>query len=299
MNNITQKQNEPISIERLKAQRKLYSVAKKISFASFMLFVIPVVIGHVLKIWFGGYELFMNIFVIYAAVASILKIVISMCAKKTKKRAAAIQQLFDAHIYSMAWKKVWGAEPTQEFVCQHARKEPDTKLKDWYEPLIEKANHNVGVLLCQMENVRYDERLKVRFYMWTHIVFWVYVAVSVLFGMYYFQENTSDFLLKTMVPLAPIVVLYLTLVYNRYGEVEQRGKLDAAISDAWRIAKAHHTVSIQKLEEIQTILYAYRCEVNAVPDWFYNRHRNLLEGLAYQSTKVRLVELNLIKSEEI
>lgn len=299
MNNITQKQNEPISIERLKAQRKLYSDAKKISFASLMVFVLPVVIGNLLKIWFGGYVLFMNTLVIYAAVASILKLVISMCAKKTKKRAAAIQQLFDAHIYGMAWKKVWGAEPTHELVCQQARTEPDTMLKDWYEPLIEKANHNVGVLLCQMENVRYDERLKARFYMWIHIVFWVYVAVSVLFGVFYFQESTLDFLVKTMVPLAPIAAWYLTLVYNRHGEVEQRGKLEAAISEAWRIAKGRHTVSIQKLEEIQTILFAYRCEVNAVPDWFYNRHRNLLEGLAYQSTKVRLMELNLIKSEEI
>lgn len=295
MNDITQKQNEPISIARLKAQRRLYRCAKKISFISFILFVVLVVIGNMLKFCLGEYDFFMNILSIYAVSASVLELAFSRWAKRKKKMAATIQQLFDAYVYNMQWKKEWGDEPTHEFVCLNARKESEVKLEDWYEPLIEKASHNVGVLLCQMENVRYEERLKEIFYVCVHIVFWVYAVTNLLLGLFYFQESFMIMLQKTILPIAPIILCYITIVYDRQEEVEQRSKLEIALRDAWTTVKGRHTVAMSKLENIQTILLAYRCAVNTVPDWFYKMHRNILEDIAYQSTKDRLVELNVIK----
>ena len=195
----------------------------------------------------------------------------------------------------MSWKKEWGCEPSEEYVNAKARKETDYKLYDWYEPLIGKAEHNVGVLLCQMENIRYDEQLKENYYQLINILFYSYVALFSIAGVTYFKENLVLFLLYTIVPMAPVVVWYFGGISRRKKEVDQRNILDSKISSAWKTVKSRGTVSMRKLEEIQDALYKYRCEVNAVPDAYYNRHRDMLDGIAYQSSKDRLIELGIIE----
>lgn len=298
MNKITQRQNEPVSIERLKAQRKIYRQAKNIAYSSLALFVVPVVVGNIVKIWLGSNVNFVNAFAAYGAIAAMLKLLFSIWESAKKRSAASVQQLFDTCLYDMSWKKTWGMRPSQEFVKHVSRNEPDSKLKDWYEPLIEKADHNVGVLLCQLENMRYDELLKTMFYRCINILFYIYIAAVLVFEYFYYQESVSAYMLHTILPISPIVVWYGLLMRSRRKELELRGKLDALTEAAWDTVKSRNSISMRRLEEIQDALYAYRREVNAVPDAYYNWHRNMLEGITYKSSKDRLLELGIIKQEE-
>ena len=298
MNKIIQKQNEPVSIGRLKAQRKIYRQAKYIAYASLLLFVIPIVVGNIVKVWLGSNVNFINAFAAYGAIAAVLKLSFSIWESAKKKSAASVQQLFDTYLYDIPWKKIWGKKPSQEFVNQVSRNEPDSKLMDWYEPLIEKADHNVGVLLCQLENMRYDEQLKTMFYRNINVLFYAYIAIVLVFEYFYYHESVFAYMLHTLLPISPIVVWYGLLMRSRKKELELRGRLDALTDAAWNIVKSYNSVSMSRLEEIQDALYAYRCEVNAVPDAYYNWHRDMLEGIAYQSSKDRLFELGIINQEE-
>ncbi len=299
MNDIVNKQNEPASIAKLKAQRKLYRQAKCIAGFSLGCLILPVVLGNLVKFWLVGDEKYMHCLVIYSAIAAILKLLANKWEKRKKSKAAIIQQSFDSYIFGIPWKKYWGQKPTPNEINSIAHNETDKDLKDWYEPLIYKANQNQGILLCQLENIHYDNQLKNSYYHFISILYWLFTITMILFGALYFKNTIIGFILYTIIPLTPLFVWYLSIKINRDSENEYKQKLDELSAEAWEKVLNSHEVSQFELITIQDTLLQYRKISKAVPDCYYKFVRNRLEGIAYQSTKDRLVELSLIKSEDI
>ncbi len=293
MNNITKIQNEVTSITMLKAQRKVCRHAKDIAYASFAVFVLPVVLGNIAKFWLVDNTVYMYVLVAYSGLAAILKVALSEWGKRIKKKAALIQQVFDMHIFGMSWQKHWGKKPTIEEINEIAHGEPDAKLPDWYETSIGKANHDVGILLCQMESISYDGRLKKIFYWAIHIFFALFVAIDIIYGVCSYKDSATSFFFYSFIPLSPLIVWYAYLLINRKNENDLRQKLELLTSDAWTIALTKQQIPMSDLVVIQDMLLRYRQSGNAVPDIIYFNQRNEQEGIAYESVKDRLRELGI------
>lgn len=293
MNDITKIQNETPSITMLKAQRKLYRHAKNMAYASFGIFVLPVVMGNIAKYWLVDNTTYMYVLIAYSGLAAILKVVLSEWGKCIKKKSALIQQVFDTHVFGLSWQKHWGKKPTAEEINAIAHEEQNTKLLDWYETSIGKANHDVGILLCQMESISYDGRLKKIFYWAIHVFFGLLVAVDIIYGVCNYHDSARCFFFYSFIPLSPMIVWYAYLLINRKNENDLRQKLELLTSDAWEIALSKQEIPICELVVIQDTLLRYRQTGNAVPDVIYFNQRNKQEGIAYESIKDRLRELGI------
>ena len=96
MNNIASKQNEQKQLERLAAQREIYSFAKKLYLLQIILTVIlPIFLFIISSLWVN--------LIIYSALYSILitvidNIFIQPIIKKQKIKAAKIKELFDCDV---------------------------------------------------------------------------------------------------------------------------------------------------------------------------------------------------------
>lgn len=294
MNDIINKQNEPASLAKLKAQRKLYRQTKCIVGLSFALLILPVVFGNFLKFWLNGDEAYMRSLVLYSAIAAILKLFANNLEKQKKSKAAMIQQSFDSYIFGLPWKKYWGRKPTSDEINSIAHNETDKDLRDWYEPLIYKANQNQGILLCQLENIHYDSQLKKSYYHHVSIFFWIFIGLIVLLGAFYFEKTIYGFVLYAIIPLSPLFIWYINAQNNKESEIEHKQKLEELSADAWDKMLNSQEIPLSDLLAIQDTLLQYRKTSNAVPDLYYKLMRNKLEGVAYESSKERLHELKII-----
>ena len=293
MNNIIRKQRELASINKLKAQRKVYQRAKCVAKASFWLFVLPVVIGNIAKYWMQDNATFMFVLLVFAAIAAILKVIFSEWNKSMKKKAARIQQSFDTSIFGMTWRRYWGREPSAEEINTIAHNEPNTGLYDWYEAKIENVSHNTGVLLCQIETISYDDNMKKSFYKWVDWGFWIFIILEFVAGGCFYKDSVEQLILYAIIPLSPLVIWYLYMSISRKNESELREKLIDMTSDAWSRVVCQQEISMVELVAIQDALLQYRQTGNAVPDIIYDKQRNKQEGIAYESVKDRLRKLGI------
>ncbi len=99
MNNIAFRQNEQKQLERLAAQREIYSFSKKLyQFQIILTVIIPISLFIISSIW--------NTLVVYSALFGILVFIVDgiflqPTIKKKKLKAAKIQELFDCDILDL------------------------------------------------------------------------------------------------------------------------------------------------------------------------------------------------------
>lgn len=127
-NDISTKQNEQTFIDRLAAQRKLYSSSKSIShFLLFSCVLVPVILA-ILKVIFPSCSILPKIIVVYSFVATISRIWLEDMTKKRILMAAKIQQLFDCDLFGLTWNTaLCGTKPTPEEIFNARKKASDKK----------------------------------------------------------------------------------------------------------------------------------------------------------------------------
>lgn len=115
MNNIVKRENQSVNIDRLDAQRHLYSKAKTYTYLVVILCVLNPVLLAIAKVVFPKMDVLVKITVVYSFVIVFFKPLLNNCISKLQALAARIQQLFDCDVFELAWNEpLCGTKPVQK-----------------------------------------------------------------------------------------------------------------------------------------------------------------------------------------
>lgn len=168
MSDIASIQNTQDSIDKLSAQRHLYSISKNWKYCVLVVYVIIPFVFSIVPV-FVDWEHIKQITCLYTILVIVIKPVLDYFSFQYQCLAAKMQQLFDCDIFELDWHSVLcGSKPTYEDICEYKQSEDVDLLHDWYNPNVAKLNHNASVLICQRTNVNYDNKIRKRF----HFIIW-------------------------------------------------------------------------------------------------------------------------------
>ncbi len=280
MNSITAKQNEQDQIERLAAQRQLYSTAKQI-FGFQLIFGGPVAFILALLVFLQpetkGY---VALWAITLSLADIFWL--TPWQKRLRENAAKIQEAFDCDVLQLPWNEIKvGKRVDPELVKEQFDKfvnmssTSSSPLTNWYPTIVSELPLEVARVVCQRSNCWWDSQQRRRYAFW--IISIVLFVTVLIFGLGFIGDMTIEkLLLAIILPLSPALILGI----RQYSEqTEAANRLDKLKDHAERIwSEALNTEPATKLETksraLQDEIFENRKRSPLVFDWIFYRLRD-------------------------
>ncbi|MBD2491979.1 S-4TM family putative pore-forming effector [Aulosira sp. FACHB-615] len=296
MNDIPQKQNFHNQLEKLAAQRQLYSDAKALQFISVLITIPLAIIWSIVIVFFPGMTVYAGL---WAIIASLLEsLVFANIQKSLQEKAAKIQQLFDCEVLQFNWLNLnCGVRVEPETIIDAAnkfkRKDPNyVSLIDWYPQVVSQLSIDQARIICQRSNIWWDAQLRRRYnkliiailFILTVIVF----LISIIGGL-----TLEKFLLAFIAPLAPAYVFGLRQ-YSEHKEAANR--LDKLREDAEALLQElkNGKLTPQDLEResytLQTQIYDHRRRSPLILDRLYSHLRRKNEEQMNKGAEVLIEE---------
>lgn len=279
---IQEKQNLPESLEKLAAQRFLYSCAKKMRNISILLILLVAIMGLIasmtekqgflqyvpvltLLIWFLDQQFFKK------------------RESRYKTEAATIQEDFDCFVLDLPWPLQKGLQRrTPDRVRQLAatvasKPEVFEELKNWYAPEAIPQDPILSRVRCQQISCWWDVNLRRR---WSAVLrwsFWVFVVLvlflSVVTGI-------------TVLKLIAITASNIRILAWGFGEINDQDEAVARVDRIHRYISnlcEGREISLNDVRRVQDEIFEHRRLNPPVPDWFYWLGRGRQESEAVNS----------------
>jgi hypothetical protein len=274
MNSICTDQNAERQLDRLAAQRALYSKAKR-TFAWHAVLSTIAAFGLSLGALFcSGLKPYAVLWGVALAILDILWL--TPRQKKLREEAATIQESFDCAVLGLPWQPLKVGKPVdQETVVEHAavyrRREPSfDSLRDWYPAAVCHMPLFLARVVCQRVNAWWDARQRRRY------AFCLIAAVIVLLlavfavGLIRHME-LADLLLTAVGPLSAGIVLALRQYKENAEAAARLEKLKDHARDLWARAGAGAPESelAAASRVLQDELFDNRKRNVPVFDWIY------------------------------
>lgn len=293
MNNIGIKQNEPKQLERLAAQRELYSSAKRIlAFQIFTTVLLPIVLSAYafLKPNIAPYAACYGLFTTLFNILILEKII-----KNRREEAAKIQELFDCDVLVLEkspYKII--DDVTVEKILFHYKAHSKIatnieKIKDWYPKNIQNLPLHIARIICQRENCWWDGDLRKRYAKFL-IILSVFLFIAIIF---FAVMNNLKFIDLVLLSSALFPIFQFSIKQIDEHNVAAK-KLDELIKNAenlWNISLAQNVseeVMTEKSRRLQDEIFEHRSKSPLILDFIYNWLRNKNEDLINGSTEKRL-----------
>lgn len=274
MNDICRKQNLPENIDKLAAQRHLYTLAKRVSLLIFVACIILPIVLAVFKLLFPNVEWYAKVVVLVSFLATIAKIVLSDLKKYRQNLAARIQQQLDCELFNLPWNDaLCGNQPLPEEIFNYKEGVPRDKLLSWYGSEIESLSHEYAVLVCMRTNVVYDQGIR-RYYQRLCTGMAVVAAIIVFSSGLIADVTLWNLFLYGIIPLMPVVSWYVDLKNQYRKNMAALDKLQSLINAGLEKAYAKAEVSMQFLITIQNFMFIHRNTSYVIPDVIYNKKRD-------------------------
>lgn len=294
---IVKKENLSINIERLAAQREMYSLCKTYFNLQLLLnvgiTVTLLIVGLLVNYYFLIKIDWFRVFYAFS-VLLIDNLIITNLIIQLRQKAASVQELFDCDVLGLEWNKILvGDKPLNEdinkYYKKHLRRVKDTRyLNNWYATSINEVNNNAAKIICQRSNFSYDFALRKHFIIWV-----VSVAVALLI-LIVFLSCANDISSRTLFisgifPYLPILAMALKLYNEHTISIRNLESLKSAINSVWSTVLKNEEITEHTIRQLQDKLYLSRKTNPLIPDKIYNKLRTNLEEQMYYSVN-QLVE---------
>lgn len=295
INCIGQRQLLSNNLERLAAQRVLYSTAKTVMSIQLILCVPVIIFLSILTQYlkspsfinqFGHPAIDISRFVAMSGVLITLLDVIclSPIIAKFKERAAKIQELFDCDVLYLHWNAISaGSKTSPEDIIDNANKlrKKDLHFKalqNWYSKEVENIPLPVARILCQRSNFRWDvdlrKKLNICLYILTALTFIFLLMIGIIGGL-----NIEKFIMVVFAPCLPIFEFSIRYVYQNKKAIISLKNTKLHAENAWENA-IQSLLSDNQLEDIarklQDILFFNRKTNPLIFDklyWIFQSHQ--------------------------
>lgn len=300
-NSIPQRQSEPRQIEYLRAQRCLYSTAKKyLAFQSVLIGATPLISAVLVALWRTA-EPWVGLWGIFLTAADAL--ILDVRQEKFKELAGKVQETFDCAVLEMDWNVLLGSRPSPEEIrdwsahCQKA----DSSLADWYHPSVAVVELPLGRLICQRTNCAWDSQLRGFYIKRIEIILMLIAAATAGLGIWS-NMSVQKLVLAILAPLMPAAMFAIR---------ERRRQVDAAIErkEAWDNLEEMWRKFIggeldmaklaQRSRAVQDQIYHQRCTHPLVPDWVYRTFRARGEDQVSAGVKSLIADVRQHRPDKI
>lgn len=298
MNNIPQEQNKQEQIQRLAAQRQIYSDAKTIQNLIIILSVPLALAWSILVVIFPKLQVYANLWGL--AVAILTLSVLTPLQTSLQEKAAKIQQLFDCDVLQLDWSQMYsGNRPNPEIIIDYSEKyvqknKTCSNLLDWYSIVVGSLPMHQARLLCQRENVSWDVQLKRRYARWVIVILVTLVVIICLLGLIG-GLTLENVILSLVVPLAPTFIFGLRQYIEHNEAAKRLDRLGEKCQDLWQQV-VNNRISPQDLEResynLQTKIYESRRRSPLVFDWLYERLKKKDEEQMNKTSEAMIKELH-------
>lgn len=283
MNSIPQDQLTERQLDRLAAQRQLYSDAKKIQAVQMTLSVPAAIVWSVLIVFLP--ELKPGAAAWGVAVTLIDQFLLTPWQRSIRDKAAKVQELFDCDVLQLEWRELKvGRRPDAEAIMESSSKfkckDPEcSTLRDWYPPGVGVLPMHLARLVCQRCNCWWDAKLRRRYA--AYMVGLAVALTALVFTLGLVGGLTvSKFFLAVLAPLMPVY----TLVMRQYGEHKQSAaaldRLKEHAEKLWDRALAGsltpEALAVES-RSLQDEIYERRRSSPLIFDWVYRRLRDSQE----------------------
>lgn len=298
MNNIPQEQNTQRQLDKLAAQRQLYSDAKALQIISVVISVPLVIAWSILVARLPKMAVYAGLWGISVTFLELL--IFSRLQNSTQEKAAKIQQLFDCEVLEFNWLNLnCGIRIEPETIIDAStrfkRKDPSySTLKDWYAVSVGKLPIHQARIICQRSNIWWDAQQRRRYSKW--VIFVLVTLSSIVFLIGLIGGLTIEkFLLAVLAPLTPAFVFGLRQ-YIEHNEAANR--LDRLRENAEALLQEviSGRFTPQDLEResysLQAQIYDNRRRSPLIFDWLYSRLRRKDEEQMNKGAEALIQELN-------
>lgn len=205
MNNIFKTQNSEYSIQLLKAQRRLYSLSRRLSLISFMVSIPLIIVSAVVATFFTGFSVWYAYVSILALLTGQASIIFST---SYREKAASVQNLFDASVLELDSNSLlFSSNVPFEEIKYHAdriSKTDDRGLENWYPESVTELPIQYARILCQRANCQWNLTQRMRYLLGLKIIiiatFFLIIALGLSAG-----TTLEGLLLYVVLPLLPIL----------------------------------------------------------------------------------------------
>lgn len=210
MNDIGKSQNEPKQLQRLAAQRRLYSCAKRI-FGLQLILAGPIAVA-----WACAALAAPRI----KGIAAAWGLLVSMSdvlwltpwQRRLRVYAAKIQEAFDCDVLQLPWNEIKIGKPVDpELVKEQADRyhrvaHRFTPLRDWYPTIVSELPLAIGRVICQRSNCWWDAKQRRRYASWI-IGSVAFVTLLILGAGFAGGMTTNRLFVAVVMPLSPAIIV--------------------------------------------------------------------------------------------
>lgn len=300
-NDISVKQNTEKQINRLAAQRSLYTRAKTISSLQLLITAVVVSALAVFAIVVESNDLLSNhralrenipwIMATVGVFTALLDLLLlTPIITKIKGTAAKTQELFDTDVLTMDWNEIAaGVKPDEEDILAWGNrvcKDPDkvAQLKDWYSTKLDSLTINAARFVCQRSNLWWDADIR-KFYV-TVVTCLVTLSILLLVSASLWNGLTfRDVFLEIAAPALPLII-YAYRQWKENGEAVARlTRLKELLNVTWKKYLSENMTDVEchdASRKLQDQIFSNREANPLIPDFIYNlRKSSQHDSMAY------------------
>jgi flagellar basal body-associated protein FliL len=295
MNTIPQDQIAFRQLERLAAQRQLYSYAKAVQVAQIILSVPIVILWSIAAVWFPFLQVYAALWGIVIALVSVG--LLTPWQQTLQQNAAKIQELFDCDVLRIEWNQLRsGTKPAPESVIEAAtaykKRDPDyTALKNWYPPAVGDLPLHLARIICQRTNIWWDAKLRRRYATYVAGVV-ASLAIVVLILALINGTTVEELILVGLAPLLPALVLGIRQYTEHREAANNLDRLRESAERIWSNALAGATTQDLEAESrnLQDLIYDNRRKSPLIQDRIYNLLRGHQEAQMNKGAETLVAE---------
>lgn len=295
MNQIPIKQNSQKQLERLAAQRELYSSAKKWHGAQIIFtVVIPIILATL--------AFFINDLAVVAGITGVLSFLLDISfiepvVRKRKIKAAKIQELFDCEVLDLPMSPLKSVDDIAvEEVLLHYNAHIKIvsnveKIKDWYSPNVGQLPISIARILCQRTNCWWDSKLRERYSSFLKVSSLIVFSALVIFG---YVSNLS-LIQVTLIGggLTPFFQFCIKQCNDNLDAAERLNELIIYSKVIWDSALDNsmtHGDLVVNSRRLQDEIFEHRSKSPLILDLYYNLFRDSDEVLMNRSSQILIEE---------
>jgi len=292
---IVQRENESSSIEKLAAQRYLYSYAKNIFYIQIFVSVIALVLLSFAQLIFPKTD-----FTLIIATVSILAMIadnfLDSYIDNIKEKASKIQELFDTYVLNIPWNNILcGEKPEHHEICRYSSKKSAKKkihkLKDWYDVEIDNVPEQAGKLIGQKTNCTYDASIRKKY---KAVIWGIGIVTIVLISLLTIFSHATLYkiVLTVIFPAAPIIQWTQKNLMKVKKSIITLEQLNTLLNGSWIGLKNGDIINDDQNRKIQDGIFLNRKDSPLIPDFVYNSLRDDLESQMSYTARELVKEYN-------
>jgi len=291
MNQITLEQNSQKQLERLAAQRELYSSAKKWhTFQIVLTVIVPIILATT--------AFFKNNLATASAIFGVASFLIDISfveplIKKRKAKAAKIQELFDCDVLQLPKSPLKivddiAVEEVLLYYNAHIRIATNIeKIKDWYSPKVTQLPIEIARILCQRTNCWWDSKLRERYSFFLKLISIIVFSILLIVG--YVSDSSLIKITLIAAGLIPFFQFCIKQCNDNTDAAKRLNELIAYSKQIWDDAlgnKCSEDVLKANSRRLQDEIFDHRTKSPLILDIYYNLFRDNDEVLMNRSSEI-------------